>query len=68
MRNIVTRYNINCGKIRLSMDIPRVVMDNTKDFAIDGAPVSVTIFLETRYEMSRMVVTDISETSKNLEW
>ena len=50
------------------MNIPRVVMDNTKVFAIGGAPVSVRIFFEPRYETSRMAVTDISETSKNLEW
>ena len=55
-------------KIRLFMNTPRVVMDNTKVCAIGGAPVSVGIFFEPQYETSRMTVTDISETSKNLEW
>ena len=50
------------------MGIPRVAMDNTRVFATDGAPVGVTIFFEPRYETSHMAVTDISETSKNLDW
>ena len=49
------------------MGIPRVAMDITRVFATDGAPVGVTILFEPRYETSRMTVTAISETPKNLE-
>ena len=41
-------------------------MDNTKVLAMGRALVSARIFFEPQYEMSRIAVTNISETSKKL--
>ena len=46
--------------------IHELVMDNTKVLAMGRALVSARIFFEPQYEMSRIAVTNISETSKKL--
>ena len=69
LSNFLSRINKEYGEsivLWLIKIIHELVMDNTKVLAIGRILVSVRIFFEPQDEMSRIAVTNISETSPKL--